>query len=169
MLFDMARRQFRLFGHVMDYFADLEDRDRRKDAHEDAHQEDEESHGPDKHRPIPNRGVILTPRRRYEIAMQAGDDDNKPLQPHADIHNDGFDEKQYYAFSNLAEPQELRQSNIAENQQVVERTVGAKSAIQIHEPLIFIAAVIGAECFHRVGVGDDHAGAEHELAHAVEV
>ena len=43
--------------------------------------------------PVPERGEIHAPGRRQEIAMQAGDDDHEPLEPHADIDDERDDEQ----------------------------------------------------------------------------
>ena len=34
-----------------------------------------------------NVGVVHAPRRGQEVAVQAGDDDDEALEPHADVHD----------------------------------------------------------------------------------
>ena len=39
-------------------------------------------------------GVVHAPRRRQEVAVQAGDDDHEALEPHADVDDERDDEQQ---------------------------------------------------------------------------
>ena len=68
--------------------AHLGDRDHRQDANEQKDQGQEQAERAVERRIVPERPVIHRPRRRQKIAMQAGDDDHVPLEPHADIHQD---------------------------------------------------------------------------------
>ncbi len=66
------------------------DRNHRDGAHEDINQRHEEADCSDVNSPIPSRRVVHAPGRRKEVTVQAGDDDDEALKPHADIHDDAY-------------------------------------------------------------------------------
>src|SRR5687768_14561168 len=50
----------------------LEDGDRRQEPNEQEEEREEEADGSGEHREVPPRRVVHVPRRRQEVAMQAG-------------------------------------------------------------------------------------------------
>src|SRR5690348_2759574 len=90
---------------VMNDFADLENRYGREEPHKQKDQEKEESDGAGVRGPIPFGWDIDPPGGRQEIAMQAGDDDDETLEPHADIDNDRDDPDRHYAQAHLTSPE----------------------------------------------------------------
>ena len=55
-----------------------------------------------------NVGAVHAPGRRQEVAVQAGDDDHEPLEPHADVDDDRDDEQRRHARAHALEPEHLR-------------------------------------------------------------
>ena len=55
-----------------------------------------------------NVGAIHAPRRGQEVAVQAGDDDDEALEPHADVDDQRDDEQHRHVRAHPLEPQQLR-------------------------------------------------------------
>ena len=62
-----------------------------------------------------NVGAVHPPRRGQEVAMQAGDDDDEALEPHADVHDQRDDEQQRHVGAHPLQPQHLRHDDVAED------------------------------------------------------
>src|ERR1700733_10434499 len=101
---------------VVDYLAYLEDRDGRKQTDEKEDQQTKESKRPGVCRPVPPGRDVYAPRGWKEVAMQAGDNDHKALQPHTHVDDDGNDPHQSEVAAHFAAPQRLRDRDIEQNQ-----------------------------------------------------
>src|SRR5215472_11558335 len=82
----VGRLPFFFFRHERAHF---KDRDQRQVADEQEEQEQEKSDRSKKSKQVPPRRVVHTPSRWKKIAMQAGDDDDEPLEPHTHVDNHG--------------------------------------------------------------------------------
>ena len=87
--------------------------------------------------------------------MQAGDNDNEPLEPHAQQHDQRHAKQQRHAASSPLRPQHLWHHHIAGQQQPVAPRVRTSHAVVSHVLFVRIAAIPGHECFHRVAVSND--------------
>ncbi len=101
--------------------------------------------------------------------MQAGDDDDESLQPHADVDNQRNREQQGDIGAHRLEPERLRRDDVAEDQQPVGPGIRPEGAVERHVALELIAAVPTHECFDAVAVAHDQAGGEHDLGHVVQM
>src|SRR4029434_6169348 len=93
------------------------------------------------------------PGRRKKIAVQAADDDDETLEPHAgvDAHADEVNDKDVVATP--LEPEELWRKGVAkEHANPPVPPVGTKNAVVERVLFVLVAAVPGDEKFHRIGV-----------------
>ena len=102
--------------------------------------------------------------------MQAADDDDEALEPHAGVHAHADEVNDEDISPAPLEPEKLRRKHVAEDHaDPPVPPVGTEDAIVEREPLVLIAAVPGDEKLHRVGVADDRAGQQNDLRHLVDV
>src|SRR3984957_19891074 len=101
--------------------------------------------------------------------MQADDDDDEALEPHTDVDDERYHEQNRNVQSNRADPQELRDYDIAHDQQQVDITIGSEQAVHDQEMVEYVAAVKAHEEFNTVAVGDDDAGGEHDFGHDIQM
>ncbi len=101
--------------------------------------------------------------------MQAGDDDDEALQPHADEDHDRHQEQGRHVLAGSFRPQDLRDDDVAGDQRPVGDRVRAEHAIDQHEPFVTITTVPAHERLKPVSVAHDHAGRQHDLGHVLQV
>src|SRR4029434_7568509 len=118
---------------------------------------------------LPPCGRIYGPRGGEKVAVQADDDDDEALEPHADVHEQREDEQQHDVVAHLAEPAQLDHAGVDRDQHRVRGAVGTRLPVLHHELFVEVAAVPRVEDFVHVCVGDDHAGGEHDFRHVVDV
>ena len=99
--------------------------------------------------------------------MQAGNDDDKSLQPHTHVHDQRNDKEDGHVGADLFEPKELWRDDVAEDQAPIGEGVRAGHPVPDHVTLIFIGAVPAKKRFRHVAVGDDQARPQHDLRHVV--
>ena len=68
---------------------------------------------PGKHGEVPPRRRIHRPGRRQEVAVQARDDDDKSLEPHADVDDSEITNSSRKVVADLLEPEQLRIDHVA--------------------------------------------------------
>src|SRR5262249_17296140 len=115
---------------LVDQFSHLRDRDHRKKANEQKQQRQKQSDAAEKRSPVPTRGKIHTPRRWHKVPMQTGDDDNEPLQPHAEIHRKCDEKESHDIVSHPLCPKELRDQYVEKHQRPKRPPVRTKGAIR---------------------------------------
>ena len=101
--------------------------------------------------------------------MQACNDNDEALQPHAGVHDDRHDPEQHRRIPEAAQPQQLRKRDVARNQKPIEITHGPEGAVLKRVQLKAISAVPSHEGFHKVAISDDQSGREHHLRHILKV
>ncbi len=101
--------------------------------------------------------------------MQADDDDDEALQPHADADRDRDHEERGGVAPHPREPQRLRDEDVEEQERPVNHRVGAGEAILHQGVFVDRAAVPGHERLHHVAVGDEESGREHDARHVIEM
>ena len=69
----------------------------------------------------------------------------------------------------LANPQHLRDENVADEQRPVRNSVRSVQAVPEREGVVAIAAVPAHEGFDAVAVGDDQSGGEHHLGRVLQM
>src|SRR5206468_6607623 len=111
----------------------------------------------------PYRPGIHAPRRRQEVTMQTGHDDDIALQPHADIDNESDNKKRYRVGPYLLEPEDLRDHYVAQEQRPEHRRVWPVHAIERHELFVRVPAIPRHKDFHQIPVGHDQPGSEENL------
>src|SRR6516165_10596323 len=55
---------------------------------------------------------MIGPARWQEIPLQRANDDDKPLEPHANVDQDADDENNWQTGANLAKPKKLRNYHV---------------------------------------------------------
>src|SRR4051812_7859091 len=66
----------------------LADGDSRKEPHEEQEHGQKETEAAEKHRDVDHPRPEVAPAAGDEVAVQAGHDDDEPLEPHPDVHDD---------------------------------------------------------------------------------
>ena len=95
-------------------------------------------------------GVKNAPRGREEIAVQAADDDDETLEPHAgvDAHADEVDDEDVVPAP--LEPEELRRKRVAEDHaDPPVPPVGTEDAVIERVLFVLVAAIPSDEKFHQ--------------------
>src|SRR5208283_1817397 len=101
---------------VMDDLAHLEYGDGGEKPYKKENQQHEETKRAGIGCPIPFRRNVDAPGRWQKVAVQAGDDDDETLQPHADVDDDRNDPNPNHVQTHLAHPQQLRQRDVAQDE-----------------------------------------------------
>ena len=109
-------------------------------------------------------GRIKPPAGRKEIAVKSHDND-EALEPHSNVYEDGENPNDYHVSPEPANPKKLRDENVATDHPPVTPPVRSESTVNKSKSLVRIAAVPCNEKLHAVGVPDDCAGRESDLAH----
>ncbi len=101
--------------------------------------------------------------------MQTHHHDHKSLEPHPHIHNQRNHEQRPHRRSNLLDPHQLRNRNIAKNQRPIRHPVRPRHAIHKREPLISVPAVKCRKRLHHVAVSHDQSRSQHHLGHILQM
>src|SRR5215467_2131759 len=150
-------------------FAHFRNGDRRENAYEQKEHHDKESDSAGEGGPVPESPLIAAPSRRREIAREADHHNNKALEPHANVDDDGHKEQKRDVVAQLVRPERLRQKDVAENQCEIKVRVRAMETLLYEEHVELVAAVKREEKLEEVAVGDNEAGSQHDFGHVVEV
>ena len=97
--------------------------------------------------------------------MEARHDDDKALEPHADVHDHRDHEEQNWGGSHFSEPEPLRCDDVAEDQRPVHVPIGSGHPVPDHEPFVLVRAEPTEEGFRDVPICHDEAGHEGDLCH----
>src|SRR5439155_19036316 len=143
--------------------------DRGKNADKQENQHDEHTDGADVGGPIPEGRAVAAPGRGHEVARQADNHDDEPLEPHADVHDDGHDEEDHDVVADLVKPQQLGRQDVAQNQRVVERCIRALKTLLDEKNVKLVSTVKRKEKLEEVAVSNDEAGGQHDLGHVVQM
>ena len=84
-----------------------------QDAYKQPHSRQEHADGAGERHPVPLRGVVHAPRRIQEVAAQTDHNDNEALQPHADQHDERNEPEPSGGDTELLQPQNLRNEDVA--------------------------------------------------------
>src|SRR5215467_2043640 len=101
---------------MRDQFAHFSNGNRRQSSNKEEKQRYEKSHRANERAVIPERGLVTAPCARIEIARQADDDDDKTLQPHAEVDHQRHNKQRRNASAYFTNPQQLRREDVAQNQ-----------------------------------------------------
>src|SRR5215831_16897097 len=88
--------------------------------------------------------VISTPATRQIIAINGGNNDHKPFEPHTDIYNHRHKEGNCQVPAQFAEPEDLRRKHITTHHQVIapsERTEHIHAVLHKGPSFILVHAV----------------------------
>src|SRR5436190_21918443 len=96
-------------------------------------------------------------------------DDNEPFKPHADVHEDREDPNHDDVPTEPADPEKLRCDYIATDHPPVTPAVRSERAVHESELFEWVAAIPGDKEFHGIGVADNCACRQSDLAHQVDV
>src|SRR5579859_1999483 len=98
---------------------DLRDGDDREEFREQEVTGKEQAECADIEPDLPNaRGIIHSPAAGKIVAIDGGDDDHKPFEPHADIYDHGHEEGDGEVAAHLAEPEDLWRQHVTAHHQV---------------------------------------------------
>ena len=101
--------------------------------------------------------------------MQRGNYDHKAFHPHANVHEAADHPNEPRRRPTPFEPEELRRQHVTADHPPVGPVHVAKRAVLEGVKLVRVAAVVGDEKFHTVGVANDRTGHEDHLGHHLEV
>src|SRR5262245_22368774 len=148
----------------------LRHRDHRGEADEEQEKRSENAERADESPDIDPSGEEESPCRWEKVAMQAADDDDETLEPHAGVnaHANEVDDEDVVAAP--LEPEKLRRKRVAEEHaDPPVPPVGPEYPVIKREALVLIPAVPSNEEFHRVGIGHNRTGQQDDLGHLVDV
>jgi len=101
--------------------------------------------------------------------VQADDDDDETLEPHADENYAGDEEQRDGTGAQSANPEHLRNKNIADEQRPVSPHIGAMQSIPEGEGVVAVSAVPAHKGLNTVTVGYDQSGGEHDFCGILQV
>lgn len=145
-------------GHRQDAF-DFRQRNHRQEANEKQGQGEEQAEVAKHLQPIDPGRIIPPPTGGKEVVMEGLHDDDEAFIPHADIDAGDHQEDKPGGLSAPADPEELRQEQIAgDHHPVSPGVISSPGPIDKGLPFVGVPRIPGDEQLHSVGVADQGAG-----------
>src|SRR5438094_7187247 len=130
-------------------------RDQREKPHEQKETGKEQAERAEVSADVHPRGPVITPTAGDKVLVERAHDDHEPLKPHADVHEDGYNEHENQVLPRAFEPEDLRRQHVEQEHSPTAIPISAEEPMPECPAFVRVATVPGNEVLHRVGIADD--------------